>query len=71
MSESTFFCIEGLLAEPERAALRWEPGRVLVRVSVAAPDMQTWALQPDMHAERAIAALASLHAAAPKFMRYV
>jgi transcription-repair coupling factor (superfamily II helicase) len=71
MSESAFFCIEGLLAEPERAALRWQPGAVCVRVSVAAPDMHTWALQPDMHAERAIAALASMHAAAPKFLKYV
>jgi hypothetical protein len=33
--------------------------------------MHTWRLQPEMHAERAIAALAALHAAAPKFLRYV
>jgi superfamily II DNA or RNA helicase len=71
MSESAFFCIEGLLAEPERAALRWQPGGVAVRVSVAAPDVHAWALQPDMHAERAIAALAGMHAAAPKFLKYV
>ncbi len=72
MGEATFYCIEGLLPEPERAALRWAAeGVIALRVVVPPSEAHAWRMQPDMHCERAIGALAGMHAAAPKFLRYV
>ena len=72
MGEATFRCIEGLLAEPDRATLKMMGAEtVAIKVSVPTSEAPSWALQPDMHVERAISALAAMHAAAPKFLRYV
>jgi transcription-repair coupling factor (superfamily II helicase) len=75
MSRATFDCIEQLLPGAERSALRWEEapegGIISLTAAVQAEEKAAWERQPDMAVERAIGALAGMHAVAPRFLRFV
>ena len=77
MGQRTFACINAMMSDADRALLTWKPApggkgsaSVDLRVDVASSDAHTWGLTPEVLLEKAIAATASMAAAAPKFLKY-
>lgn len=71
LEHAAFEMLLSPLAPPDAAMLSWRPGGFELAVRVAAADRPGWHATPEAHVERAITCLASLHAKAPKWMKYV
>ena len=78
MGQRTFGCIHAMMSDADRALLTWKPAPpggkeaciVELRVDVASSEAHAWGLMPEVLLEKAIAATASMAAAAPRFLKY-
>lgn len=68
--------MDSLLPDSDKNALRWEKGggggaMIVMRIIVSPVDEPLWEHQGEIHCERIIGYLSTIHQALPKFLKYI